>query len=341
MATNGIEYTKPPIAITNRALQPYELLEAELALWIGTTPEKVVACSSGTAALHLAMEALELSSGSSVLVPDYTMIACARAVSLADCCPKFVDCRDDLLMDPNQVGRQIHNARAVMAVHIYGRRCDMEAIHEIARDRPVIEDMAELHGVKPHPKTVAACWSFYRNKIVAGEEGGCVAFKHLRQADRARSLRSLGMMQNYQSLPRGNNYRLANTLAQIIRKSLLKFSKNTLLRAVVAGWYDQEFSDWIMPPRKSRWVYDIRISGLTCCQQNRLVSALNRKGVAARTGFYPMCKQPEYHDRFDEEDYPNSVKASTEVIYLPIQPEMTEQQVVSICNAVKQEYSHL
>lgn len=80
-------------------MEAYESLEQEFAQWQGLDPRGMVACSSGTAALHLALEALQLPQGSQVIVPDYSMIACPRAVVLADLRPVFVDCDEQLLMD--------------------------------------------------------------------------------------------------------------------------------------------------------------------------------------------------------------------------------------------------
>jgi len=162
-------------------MRPHEQLEAELAKWItecGLTvsPEQVVACSSGTAALHLAFEALQLPQGSEVVMSDFNMIACPRAVSLAGLKPVFVDCGDDLLLDTSKVAKHFGGStKSILQTWIYGRvdENDRQYISGITRQCgvSVVEDMAEVHGVAPHEDTDAACWSFYKNKIVAGEEG--------------------------------------------------------------------------------------------------------------------------------------------------------------------------
>jgi perosamine synthetase len=151
------------------ARQPFELLEDEVADWAGYPRGHVVSCSSGTAALHIALEALQLPQGATVIMPDLTMVACARAVHLAGLVPQFVDCKDDLNMDVRQIdSTQLRSTAAFMAVHLYGR-CAFKMFG--FNNLRVVEDMAEAHGVRPHAETDAACWSFYRNKIVAGEEG--------------------------------------------------------------------------------------------------------------------------------------------------------------------------
>src|SRR5882757_10054564 len=84
----------------DKELQSHEMLERKFATWNHLPYEGMVACSSGTAALHLALEALQLPPGSQVIIPDFAMIACARAVTLAELVPVFVDVKDDLLIDP-------------------------------------------------------------------------------------------------------------------------------------------------------------------------------------------------------------------------------------------------
>ncbi|MCK9570792.1 DegT/DnrJ/EryC1/StrS family aminotransferase, partial [Candidatus Pacearchaeota archaeon] len=186
-------------------MEPYQELEFRFGEWIGNP--NTVACSSGTAALHLALEALQLPIHSCVMVPEFTMVACARAVTMAGLHPIFIDCGDDLLLDTKVMqSKTVRHQSAIMPVHIYGRRCSMKAIidHAKTNNLAVVEDMAEIHGVNPHPESDAACWSFYKNKIVHGEEGGMVAFKEAKHADKARQLRSLGFTQahDFAHIPR-------------------------------------------------------------------------------------------------------------------------------------------
>src|SRR5690348_570082 len=105
-------------------MEPYEQLEVEFAEWAGVA--NTVACSSGTSALQLALTALRLPPGSRVLVPEFTMVACARAVVMAGLVPVFVDCDDEGLIDVTQLYQRCLDELpdAVMAVHVYGRQCD-------------------------------------------------------------------------------------------------------------------------------------------------------------------------------------------------------------------------
>lgn len=297
----------------------------------------MVACSSGTAALHLALESLKLPQGSLVLVPDYTMVACARAVVMAGLVPVFVDCGDDLLMDMEVIedyyrwrlspGQGSGTVCAAMAVHVYGRRCNMTMLGEWASRQggPVwlVEDLAEAHGVFPHRLTDAACWSFYKNKIIAGEEGGAVSFRSKDKADLARRLRSLGFTEthDFQHVPRGHNYRMADCLAEKVLNGLAVSGGAISARRIYEARYDAVCPpEWKRPGRNAPWVYDVRIPGLTYAKQLEVVQVLNRRGIEARCGFRPMSEQEEFEDCLVV-GRGNAAKIAPEVFYLPLHVE--------------------
>ena len=313
-------------------MELYQQLEQQIGEWCGNP--NVVACSSGTAALHLALETLALPQGSEVIVPEFTMIACARAVTIAGLKPIFIDCQDDLLLSTNSLSEILtSNTKAIMPVHIYGRRCNMQKIVEFSKKHglAIVEDLAEAHGVLPHSSSDAACWSFYRNKIVAGEEGGAIAFSNPEHVTRAKQLRSLGFttQHNFLHLPRGVNARLSNVHAQIISRSLECIKSNLFRRRQVEQWYqDRVPQDWLMPPRRVCWVYDICLRGIDTAQ---VVMDLNRQGIAARLAFKPMSQQPEYKSLYK---HLVAYQMSKEVIYLPVSPKMTESAVDDIISAV-------
>ena len=308
----------------------HEHLEIKFGRWMGYEPEQMVACSSGTAALHLALEAMNYRH-KSILIPNYTMIACARAAVMADAYPIWVDYRPDLLMNETFIPcLAIKNTKGIMAVHIYGRRCNMDAIHQLASPRglQVIEDMAEIHGVKPHPATDAACWSFYKNKIVAGEEGGIVAFRNPDHAKIARELRCLGFTDshNFVHRPRGCNYRLANILAGLIIESLSQVKTNLDRRREIEKlYYNKIPNQYWMPPRDVCWVFDVRVPAK---DRKRVVAELNKQDIQARVGFTPMTQQPEFRE--DSIDLHSMI---SEVMYLPVHPNMTPIDVQRITKA--------
>ena len=320
--------------------QPYEQLERDFGRWAGV--ENVVACSSGTAALHLALEALRLPPGSEVIVPDYGMIACPRAVTLAGLLPVFVDCGDDLLMDLSDMEDFLAATQdnelpaAIILVHVYGRTIDWKRFHQIvsrqAPGRLIIEDMAEAHGAKINRRTDAAAWSFYKNKIVAGEEGGAVAFRDPKHAAHARELRTLGFTERHDFIhtPRGHNYRMSNAHATLILDSLKNVEASVGTRRINEAEYDAVCpQEWHMPPRQAPWVYDIRIPGMSHETQRLIVTNLNAAGIAARHGFRPMSEQPEYKD-CRVVGSRNASRIACEVFYLPLLPAADSDLAFSI-----------
>ncbi len=307
-------------------VEAYKELEHEFGKWCGRP--NTVACASGSAALHLALESIDIEGW--ILIPEFTMISCARAGTLAGLTTRFVDCDDNLLLDTSKIPKRfLDPGDSIMPVHIYGRRCNMDSVIDLARERSlvVIEDMAELHGVQPHPETDAACWSFYRNKIIHGEEGGMIAFKNPEHAAKARELRSCGFTDahNFLHVPRGMNYRMSNLHASAILRSLGDVEMSLAKRRIVEEWYDKETPDeWRMPPRMVCWVYDLRIPGMAEETQDRVIRLLNESGIPARHAFKPMSRQPEYSGRYKRL---NAHLLSSEVIYFPIDPANTREQV--------------
>lgn len=313
-------------------MDAHKRLEIEFADWIGYPPECCIAASSGTSALHLAFEALQLPLGSGVICPQFTMVACPRAIVMAGHVPQFVDCDETLNMDPDLIEASITDAtRAILSVAIYGRTPQRDKIAEIAdrHELYIVEDLAESHGLMPHEATDAAAWSFYRNKTINGAEGGLVAFCDAENANLARQLRCLGFTDSHDFIhvPRGHNYRMSDIHAELVLKSLYRANDNITRRNMVAGWYDAAIpSEYHMPHREHAWVYDLRIPGMDAERQTLIVRSLNAAGIAARHAFKPCEENPEFSTGRDITSLV-AFRMSREVIYLPIHPDMTRGDV--------------
>lgn len=296
-------------------MYPFEELEVKFAEFNEVDPSCMVAVSSGTAALHLACETLVKMRPRyfSILIPEYTMVACARAAAMAMLKPTFVDVDNDLLMrDENTESFK----RAVMPVHVYGRQCKFDSF----LNGDVIEDLAEAHGIKPNPNSFAACWSFYQNKIIHGEEGGAIWFKDRECAAYARKLRCIGFTEahDYWHIPRGVNARMSNLHAEPILDSLKNVQRNLALRNSQIEVYDSVIPKFChMPPRTVGWVYDLRIPNLTPELQSQIVRSCNMAGIPARHGFKPMSMQIEFKDSSGKGPV-NAERLGREVIYLPL-----------------------
>ena len=200
------------------------LFEKALADFCGC--DYAVSTSSGTAALHLALLALEIGEGDEVIVPSLTFIATANAVTYTGARPVFVDSEPETWnIDPNKIEEAITSrTRAIIPVHLYGHPTNMDPVMEIASRHglAVIEDAAESHGARYKGRMVgsiadAGIFSFYGNKIVTTGEGGMVVTSKAELADRIRILRDHGMStgKRYWHPKLGYNYRLTNLQAAV------------------------------------------------------------------------------------------------------------------------------
>ena len=154
-------------------------LENRFKQYVGT--DYCVSTNTGTSSLHLALESLNLPHDSEVIVPEFTMVATAWAVYYARLKPVFIDCTDNLLINTDLIESSVTSkTKVIMVTHVYGRVVNVDAIIKIAQkyNLRVIEDCAEAHGAFYNKTHVGSydigCFSFYRNKIVCGEEGGAI-----------------------------------------------------------------------------------------------------------------------------------------------------------------------
>jgi len=276
-----------------------------------------VACSSGTSALMLALRALRIGPGDEVLVPEFTMVASAWAVTYVGATPVFVDCGDDLNIDTDELERKITpRTKAIMPVHIYGRRCDMDRIMRLAYEYNlrVVEDSAEAHGVPPVGDI--ACFSLYANKIITAGEGGICVTDDPRLADQLRHLRSMGFSEKHDFLHRklAYNCRMTDMQAAVALAQTESLDMFLAERKEIERRYDEGLAGTpgltLMPPRDVLWVYDVLAD-----RRDDLRDFLAAEGIETRPFFRPMSQQPEYFD----EGWPqlNATRFSDHGLYLP------------------------
>jgi dTDP-4-amino-4,6-dideoxygalactose transaminase len=215
--------------------------EEHWAAWAGAS--HAVACSSGTAALHMALLALGVQPGDEVLVPSHTFLSTSLAVLHAGARPVFCDVTDDQTLDPGCLEEHVTaKTRAVIVVHLYGIVCDMDRIVSAARRRGllVIEDCAqcaggELNGKKAGTLGDAGCFSFSQGKHVStAGEGGMVVTAAPEAARACRSLRDYGREQEGTGpaahVRVGYNYRLTEIQAVVGLHELARLDSWNLLR---------------------------------------------------------------------------------------------------------------
>jgi dTDP-4-amino-4,6-dideoxygalactose transaminase len=291
-----------------------------------------VACNSGTNAIYLALKALGIGKGDEVLVPSYTMIATAWAVSYTGATPVFIDCADDLNIDVDLLEEAIgKKTKAIIPVHIYGRQCDMVEINRIARRHQlyVVEDMAEAHGIQPDSDI--ACYSFYGNKILTTGEGGMCLTNSKYWAEEMRLYANMYFDKDRTMLhPKmGHNFRMTNIQAAIGYAQVTRIDEILDKRDKIQFMYEEYLNHrYIMPIRNVVWMYDINCGN----KQEEIKQALLKEGIESRYGFKPMERQPQYFDKRYEKL--NSHKWSKRILYLPTYPGITEKEIEKISNIV-------
>lgn len=306
--------------------EPYQLLEKEYASFTGSG--HAVSCNSGTSALHLALLCLDVKAGDEVIVPDFTMAACGFAVSYTGATPVFVDVnRKNYGLDPKLVEKAITpKTKAIMVVHVYGRLAPMESILKIARKHGlfVIEDACEAQGAIKASKADITVYSFYRNKIIAAEEGGMLTTNTKIIAEKARYLKNMAFDSDhsYYHHDIGYNYRMPNSQAELALKSLADYPRNAEARRKVEEWYDAEIPDHL-PKRDAVWFYDVVV------RNKRILTLYPR----ARDSFKPLSSFPMYgRMRINKVA---SFLANTTVL-LPVTPDLDRETIKYICQLLSQ-----
>ncbi|MFF4223121.1 DegT/DnrJ/EryC1/StrS family aminotransferase [Streptomyces abikoensis] len=298
-----------------------------------------VACSSGTAALTLALRALGVGPGDEVIVPEFTMIASAWAVTYTGATPVFVDCGDDLNIDVTRIEEKITpRTRAIMPVHIYGRRCDMDAIMDIAfqYNLRVVEDSAEAHGIRPVGDI--ACYSLFANKIITAGEGGICLTDDPRLAGQLAHLRAMAFTRDHSFLHKklAYNFRMTGMQAAVALAQVERLDEILATRRDIEKRYDEGLAGipgiTLMPARDVLWMYDLRAE-----RREELRAFLAEAGIETRLFFKPMSRQPGYL----HPDWP-SLKANRfaeDGFYLPTHTGLTAADQDFITARVREFYA--
>ncbi len=314
--------------------------------------EHAIGCSSGTAALHLALLAAGIGRGDEVITTPMTFIATATAIDLVGAKPVFVDIEPDTaLIDPNRIEAAITpRTKAIMPVHLYGQCADMDRIQQIADKHGliVIEDAAQAHGAKIGGSFAGgigrlACFSFYPGKnLGAYGEGGLVATADAALAHKVRMLRDWGQDRKYHHAIKGLNYRMDGVQGAVLDVKMRYVEAWTEARRTVARLYQKALAGIPgvilpveKPGRRHVWhVYGIRVDAT---RRDRIAKALNEAGIATNLHYpIPVHLQPAFAELgHGPGAFPLSERHGAEELSLPMFPEMTAAQVDEVAAALR------
>lgn len=313
-----------------------------------------IACANGTVALHLALATLGIGPGDEVIIPTFTMIATANAVSYTGATPVLIDAEAETWnLDVTQLAARITpRTKAIIVVHTYGHPVEMDAVLAIARQHnlPVLEDAAEAHGAEYRGQLVgslgdAATFSFYANKIITTGEGGMVTTNDARLAATARQLRdhAFSTARHFWHEYRGFNYRMSNLQAAVGLAQTERLPQLIAKRRQTARRYAELLHDvpGLRLPRERPevqsvfWMYGLLVEEAFGCSRDELRQWLAAHGVETRTFFIPIHLQPIYFAAQREERYPVAEALCQRGLYLPSGPTLSETDIQLIAQLVK------
>lgn len=313
-----------------------------------------IACANGTVALHLALAALGLGPGDEVIIPTFTMIATANAVSYTGATPVLVDAEAETWnLNVTQLEARITpRTKAIIVVHTYGHPVEMNEVRAVARRHNlyVIEDAAEAHGAEYRGQRVgslgdAATFSFYANKIITTGEGGMVTTNHEKLATIVRQLRdhAFSSARHFWHEYRGFNYRMSNLQAAVGLAQTERLPQLIAKRRHTARRYTELLCDvpgLQLPHERADvqsvfWMYGLLVEEAFGCARDELRQRLAAHGVETRTFFIPIHLQPIYFAATRGHRYPVAEALCQRGLYLPSGPTLNDTDLQFIAELVK------
>jgi perosamine synthetase len=313
-----------------------------------------IAVTSGTTALHLAVDAAGIGEGDEVLVSASTNIATALGVIHNNAVPVPVDSEGVTWnLDIDLIESLITpRTKAIIPVHLFGHPVDMDHLMDVAKrhDLVVIEDCAESHGATVRGRMTGSfgdmsCYSFYANKVITTGEGGMVTTNDDRLAERLRLLRNLGFTKpRFRHEVAGYNFRMTNYqaamgLAQlekidgiIERKRRVAATYNSLLAGVPGLRLPVELS-WA---RNVYWMYALTVEPAFGPTRDELAAKLAAAGIETRTFFCPMNRQPVLQQipGFRADNCPVADRLWETGLQLPSAPTLTDEKLEFVRDAI-------
>jgi len=331
-------------------------LEARLAAYCGA--KHCVGVSSGTDALQIAMMAEGIGPGDAVFLPAFTYTATAEVPLVLGATPVFVDVDPHTFqIDPAHLEARIAavaaegrlRPRAVVGVDLFGQPADWPALNRIAAAHGLftLDDLAQsfgaaLHGRKLGTQAMATATSFFPSKpLGAYGDGGALFTDDDDRAELFRSLRTHGEGKTrYEVLRTGMNGRLDTMQAAILLAKLDVFEQELATRDRIAAAYDRRLGKLLaiparVPDSTSAWaIYAVLLPDEAT--RTRLMAGLKEQGVPSAVYYpRPLHRQPAYAGSHDGTALPVSEDLATRIMALPIHPDLSDDQVERVCDAVQ------
>lgn len=317
-----------------------------------------IAVCNGSAALEVALLAMDFEEGDEVIVPSFTIISCISAILRVKAVPVLVDSDGETWnMDVSKIAEKITSrTKAIMVVHTYGLPVDMDAIMSIseAYGLRIIEDAAEMHGQKYRNIPCGAfgdvsIFSFYANKVLTTGEGGMILTNNPDIAEKCKSIRNLcfSKEQRFVHDRLGFNFRLTNVQAAIGLAQLERIERFLDRKREIGMKYTKclSLSSNLQLPLATTpyaenmyWVYGVVLKKSYPLDSKFVMAELQRRGIGTRPFFYPMHRQPVFRKMhlFVGEDFPIADVLGDRGFYLPSGSSLTDEQIQFVSASLKE-----
>lgn len=324
-----------------------ESFEHAFAAYLGV--RHAIGVGSGTDAIHLALRAAEVGAGDEVITVANTAVPTLAGISASGATPVLVDIDPDTFtLDPALLDRAVtERTKAIVPVHLYGHACDMDPILAVAKSRglAVIEDCAQAHGARYKGRAcgtfgAAAAFSFYPSKnLGAYGDGGAVATNSAALDERLRMLRNYGEETRYHHVCQGFNSRLDELQAAVLGVKLPHLDAwNDARRAHAARYREVLEGLPLRLPSEAEWathcyhLYVVRSPDRDALRQH-----LQAEGIGTQLHYPVPVHLQEAYAFLDKGpgSFPQSEEAASEVLSLPMYPELTSDDVAQVGLAVE------
>ena len=317
-----------------------------------------IAVSSGTAALDVAIEALNIGLGDEVILPTFTIISCIGQIVRSGAKPVLID-SDPITwnMDVSQIeGKITARTKAIMVVHTFGLPVDLDPVLAIAKRHglKVIEDAAQMHGQTYKGKPCGSfgdisIFSFYPNKLITTGEGGMIVTNDDQLAEESRSLRNLCFQANRRFVHErlGWNYRMTNLQAALGLAQLERLDTIVSRKRRMGKLYTKYLNDLpcVQLPLASDdyaeniyWVFGLVADESKGIEAEATMKKLIAKGVGCRPFFYPIHQQPilKKMGMFEGENYPVAERLYKQGFYIPSGLALKDVEIERVAEIVKE-----
>ena len=329
--------------------------------------KKIYLTTSGTSALEMACMLVGIEPGDEVIMPSFTFSSTATCVVLFGGIPVFVDIRKDTMnIDETKIEAAItEKTKAIMVVHYAGVGCNMEAVMDIARrhNLKVIEDAAQVVNAKYHGQYLGTfgdvgCYSFHETKNYSMGEGGAVSINNEDMIIRGAIVREKGtdrinfingQVDKYTWVDKGSSYLPSDMLAAYLYPQLLIMDEMNQNRIDSFNLYYENLKELedkgiidlpVIPERCDHNAHMFYIKVKDLKEREALQVFLRERGIGSAFHYIPLhsCKAGLKYGRFVGE-YINTTKESDRLLRLPMYYKLTKDDVLTVCNAVKEFYN--